>query len=303
MNKTVIPIQNVSPYIRYVNDFSCPAGIAHNERIIFDCEFMFCLGGEGHMRYDTKEYTLRRGDLFYLSPHVSNQFYTAGHDFHAHCIHFDWMVPEEADNFMAQQVYVNRNYSREEMVVINRLNKRPLWDVSGLSLPCFLSGLDCDIMEPLFKDIYHCFCRMDLASRIRERALFMQILSELFVARYTESGIRRGQYHQSTVTDAAEYLKLHYAEPLNVTLLAKRAGLSAKYFGIQFKSITGLAVHEYLLNIRIQHAKSLLLHTSLKVEEVAERVGIEDVFYFTKLFKRHEGITPGRYRKRLAEFV
>ena len=68
MNKTVIPIQNVSPYIRYVNDFYCPAGIAHNERIIFDCEFMFCLGGEGHMRYDTKEYTLRRGDLFYLSP-------------------------------------------------------------------------------------------------------------------------------------------------------------------------------------------------------------------------------------------
>ena len=58
-----------------------------------------------------------------------------------------------------------------------------------------------------------------------------------------------------------------------------------------------MAVREYLTEVRIRKARHLLSHTDNTLEQIAADTGFQDKFYFTKVFKRQTGITPGKYRK------
>ena len=60
---------------------------------------------------------------------------------------------------------------------------------------------------------------------------------------------------------------------------------------------------EYLIGKRIQKAKELLLDDKLSIEEVAEKVGYNDYFYFLKSFKKNTGISPSKYRKSMIEKI
>ena len=56
---------------------------------------------------------------------------------------------------------------------------------------------------------------------------------------------------------------------------------------------------DYIASLRIQRAKELLRDESLSIQEIAEIVGYNDYFYFTKVFKKVEGISPSKYRKEM----
>lgn len=297
-----IAIQKISPYIRYVNDMVFSDTHAQKDRILYDHEFIFALDGETLLDYGGEEYHLEKSDLFYMKPGVKNRMYAVpGKTFHANCVHFDWVWGDEQFEFTAEQVYMGRELTDGERSLIERLTKRPAYEVSDFNMPVVIRGLDYDIMAPLFKELYHCFCQSDLASRLRERAIFMQIIAELSAFQLTEHGVQKNHYHQKTISQAVQYMHANYKEELKTPTLAERFHLSDKYFGILFKSMTGMAVHEYLLGIRMQNAKRLLIDSTMSIEEIASEIGIGDVFYFTKLFKRHEGITPGKYRRMLNE--
>jgi len=64
-----------------------------------------------------------------------------------------------------------------------------------------------------------------------------------------------------------------------------------------FKQITGINFIDYLSNLRIEQAKDLLLGSDMKITDIADRVGYQNN-YFTRVFKKYEGITPGQYRDR-----
>lgn len=296
-----IAIQKIAPYIRYVNDISFESEYKLRERVLYDHEFIFGLSGEARMQYGGEEYHLGRSDLFYLKPNIKNElFIEEGKKFRAHCVHFDWVLVDEQFGFTAEQYYMRSNFSQEEREYVERLKKRPAYEVPDFCVPTLMTGIEYDIMAPMFKKLYHCFCQSDISSRLKERALFMQIVAELLSQQLTEHGVQKGHYHQKTMSHAINYMKEHYMEELNTPLLAKQFGLSPKYFGVLFKSMTGMAVYEYLLNIRMQNAKHLLIHSQKPLNQISEEIGIRDVFYFTKLFKHHEGITPGKYRRMLS---
>ena len=66
----------------------------------------------------------------------------------------------------------------------------------------------------------------------------------------------------------------------------------------QFRTQTGMTVNHYLRQLRICHAQYLLQHTELMVSEVAMRCGFEDSNYFSVVFNREIGMTPGQWRQR-----
>jgi YesN/AraC family two-component response regulator len=84
-------------------------------------------------------------------------------------------------------------------------------------------------------------------------------------------------------------------------MLAEQSGLSLKYFGTLFKGATGRTIAEYLLDVRMKIAKGLLLATTSPLKDIAATVGIPDLYYFSKLFKRTEGMSPGQYRKTMGK--
>ncbi|HSD42867.1 MAG TPA: helix-turn-helix domain-containing protein [Burkholderiales bacterium] len=65
----------------------------------------------------------------------------------------------------------------------------------------------------------------------------------------------------------------------------------------RFKAATGLALIDYVQNLRIEEAKRLLESTARAAEEISAEVGYEDASFFRRLFKRRTGLSPSRYRR------
>ncbi|MGO4271863.1 helix-turn-helix transcriptional regulator [Paenibacillus sp. TAF58] len=63
-----------------------------------------------------------------------------------------------------------------------------------------------------------------------------------------------------------------------------------------FKKYAGTNIHHYIHQLKTQRAKHLLRNTAKSVKEVAEEVGYPDPFYFSRMFKKIEGVAPQQYR-------
>ena len=99
------------------------------------------------------------------------------------------------------------------------------------------------------------------------------------------------------VRRALRYVATHYAEPLHIADVAGKLHLSPDYFGVLFRRIVGENFNTYLMRIRIEESKLLLLSTNDSLTDIAIATGFSDQSYFCKVFKKHTGITPGKYRR------
>ncbi len=96
---------------------------------------------------------------------------------------------------------------------------------------------------------------------------------------------------------AVEYLHEHYHEPITLNEVAEHTLVSTYYISRMFKKEMGKNFVDYLNELRIEKAKELLKDVRLKTYEVAEKVGIPDAHYFSRLFKKYVGMTPTEFRE------
>ena len=94
-----------------------------------------------------------------------------------------------------------------------------------------------------------------------------------------------------------EYIDENYKKKLTLDELSERFYLNKFYLTRIFREQYGITVNAYLLSVRITHAKQLLRFSDLTVEKIGHECGMNDANYFTRIFKKIEGITPGEYRK------
>lgn len=92
------------------------------------------------------------------------------------------------------------------------------------------------------------------------------------------------------------FIEAHYQEPLSLEQLASHFYISPSYLSRVFKRETGENISTFIQTIRIEQAKTLLKTTSLKSYEIADRVGIQDPVYFSRIFKKITGCKPKDYR-------
>lgn len=94
------------------------------------------------------------------------------------------------------------------------------------------------------------------------------------------------------VSAATYYLEAHYNEDVTLSELAQQLHVSAAYLSRTFKSVQGTSPINYLTGLRMRRAKHLLANEQLTVTAVAQAVGYQDPYYFSKLFKRYFGAAP-----------
>lgn len=92
-----------------------------------------------------------------------------------------------------------------------------------------------------------------------------------------------------------EFIRSNISENLSVDLLSKRAHMSKPSFFRAFKNELGISPMEYVIRERISHAKRLLAGNN-SIKEACFASGFNNLNYFTRIFKRHEGVTPGAYQ-------
>lgn len=92
-----------------------------------------------------------------------------------------------------------------------------------------------------------------------------------------------------------------YNPELNVTFMAQRLGCSADYLSHVFRKETGETLIHYIHRQRLRGALEVIANPVFSVSEIAWACGFADAGYFTRVFRKHTGLTPQAYRKRLAE--
>jgi AraC-like DNA-binding protein len=144
----------------------------------------------------------------------------------------------------------------------------------------------------------------DLARRFSERGqppdrdrIFHGSMALLHVV-MSRSEIRWQGKAPPAVVDTVRHIESHYATPLSVPRLARRANLCTEALCRSFKTYQGDTIGQFIIKVRVRESAHLLAHTDATIEEIAERTGFPNRFYLSRVFKRITGESPARFRRR-----
>jgi two-component system response regulator YesN len=99
------------------------------------------------------------------------------------------------------------------------------------------------------------------------------------------------------VQKCIDYIHDSYATPINLASISDEFNISYSYLSYLFVKMTNVKMHQYINNVRIEHAKRLLKTSSMKMYDIAQNVGFESPYYFSKVFKEITGLTCSEYKK------
>lgn len=101
----------------------------------------------------------------------------------------------------------------------------------------------------------------------------------------------------SIILDIQHYLDNNYSQDINLDLLARTFNISKFHMSREFKKSIGKSPIDYLIDVRMARAKSLLYDSNRSIASICQLVGISNPNHFLYLFKEREGITPSAFRK------
>jgi len=139
--------------------------------------------------------------------------------------------------------------------------------------------------------------RMGFA-RERDYPLYLNAsLARIMLALYTQLYRERPVAVANPLTAVREYVHQHCHEALNLDELAALADLTPNYVSRRFKKEFGATPLVYQHRLRVQAAADLLGTTQYPIKHIAEIVGYSDVYFFSRMFRKIQGLPPGQHRK------
>ena len=117
--------------------------------------------------------------------------------------------------------------------------------------------------------------------------------------RVEEPEMLAGHVHE--LLPVVTHIERHFAEPISMAEMARKAGLSATHFNRRFRQLLRMSPTAYLRTVRVQAARQRLTTSSRSLAEIAAETGFTDQSHFTKRFREVTGITPGEYRKQFVK--
>lgn len=145
------------------------------------------------------------------------------------------------------------------------------------------------VLNGYFNDFNQAWNTKTDIDRMRCDGLFLLILSRLLE-------LQQSKQSNPYVLQIKDYLHKHYTQKVTVQMVADHVKLNPVYCGALFSKETGETILNYTNTLRIIKAKELLLCTNDSISQIASDVGIEDLYYFSRVFKKSVGISPQQYR-------
>jgi len=278
------------PIVPHVRDASFPVRSAWYTapRRLLDYLLMYVQEGEMVARVEGRRHRFRAGDFCLIQPGELHTLEGPAHTITPY-VHLDVFY-----NPARERSFVVRS-GRVDVSGLEDLMQPGLEETVGVRVPTrFDPPHPAQFRDTLLKTI-----------GIWQRRDFLGQLESHYLATGLVLSVLRGYSHGSSDSpDQPEFLNwitsfmsLHLSEPLSVSDMAARAGLSPSRFSQVFRNRFGRPPHQFLLHLRIQRAQDLLHHTSLTMRDISAQCGFSDVHHFAKTFKRLSGQTPGSYRR------
>ncbi len=167
------------------------------------------------------------------------------------------------------------------------------YDLLEYAISAVKIGVDDYVLKPVSRtDVVETLTKLiDKKKENQNQAEILQIISN-FSGDDTEAV-------NAQKTEIDNYLKENLADcDISLSSVANVMGFSEGYFGQLFKRLFSARFREYLLHLRLEKSKILLLSTDQKNYEIAQAVGIQDPNYFSTCFKRKYGMTTKEYRSK-----
>ena len=129
-------------------------------------------------------------------------------------------------------------------------------------------------------------------------------LKKWFLDKTREICTKHGEFQgkrswQSIIDRAKEYINENFRRDISLDDVSREVDISPYYFSKLFKQETGKNFIEYLTEIRLKNARELLQDSRLSIKEICAQSGYSDPNYFSRIFKKYEGVTPSEFRERL----
>lgn len=150
-------------------------------------------------------------------------------------------------------------------------------------------------------------CLQSLYSIIQEEGIYFDIMIKaklhellylLFKHRYVNRHYTDDTYQKyQKLKELIRFLQEHYAEKINIDLLAQKFGYSRNHFMSIFKQHTGSSCVNFLLQLRLNKACEALIQSNLSISEIAQNVGFENLSNFNRQFKKRYNMTPLQFRR------
>lgn len=229
-------------------------------------QILYCTKGEGELIINDKIYNILPFTSFYIPALVPHEYYSLGNIWDTHWITFDgFAVNDTLKSFNLTNANVfhlkdhkNLDIHFKRLYNMSKSNK----DYNGF----YMSGLLYEFLIEYNRTLNH-------------KAVIYSITSN------------------EVLKSVINYIDMHYREQITLKDLCKVHNVSPQHLCRLFQKYLNMRPIEYINHTRIEEAK-ILLHTSdLNISEIAKKSGFQNPNYFSLLFKRHENMTPGEYRR------
>ena len=234
-------------------------------------QWTLCTEGSGVFIVHDKSYTIKKGMGFYFVPGFPHEYYALEEPWVTYWIDFNGASTSLLFNQLGLYDYGILDYSDANYSLLQK------WIA---------------IHESIEKQI----AMMQIGNNINLLPLLVELL--LGMRDHNIADASGSVIEDLRVESALLYMKTHIDQDITIEELAAHFGISNEYFCRLFKSEVHLSPIQYLMHLRIQEAKNLLvLYPNLSISDIAIKVGYNDANYFSSLFKRHEHMTPSQFRK------
>ncbi len=247
-------------------------------RILPHHELILITGGRGNITIDQKSYSIRGGMLFYIWPDV------------LHSVEFETEKSESLLSVHFSCARVDLNEGR--------------WNIQNLAEQLWPHPAQ-EIQD--YYPIYDGFKRLvdTWNAKLPGYEFFSKAcLQQLFTAIYQNTGKENRNYGASIkVEKVINFMHQNINTRVNLTEVSEMVELSPPYLSRVFKETTGYSVIEYFNKIKIDKAKELIIEGDRKIKEIAGILGFKDEFYFSRIFKQIEGVSPSKFYSKIVHGV
>lgn len=232
--------------------------------------FIYCIEGAGWFRCGEQEYKVSANQYFILpagQPHA----YGSGdsNPWTIYWIHFKGKLA----SYFAGQAF------------------RPI-DIKP-SVQSRISNRN-ELFEEIFRTLEMGYSHENL---LYASSAFHYYLGSLRYLQQYREAVRNESDKNDIVTAAIHFMKENLEKKLTLADLAAHIGYSPSHFSVLFSKRTGYAPLTYFNQLKIQQACQLLDFTDMKVNQICYKIGIEDTYYFSRLFSKVMGMSPREYKK------
>lgn len=221
-------------------------------------------------------YCIINGERFEIDSNKPCLFLVTPKDFH------EIVMTDRPDSYAL-------NITFSELMIDKRLEKESMIG------PVVLYLKD-ELLHMLIKDILRVYEGKSLYRELQLKHLFNDILIRV-LEEGTHTALQNVEIHP-IVREGIAYMLRNLSEPVTLSDISKRFGVSETYFSHLFKDSLGVSFKQYQLSKRIDYAKRMLEEQELPILAIGNECGFNTPAQFNRVFKEKTGLTPSQYRKK-----